>query len=684
MEAAADRKANGFCRYYIRGECREGDNCRFSHDSKDVPVCHYYQEGRCLFGKDCWYNHPDEKMFMPTVHPALAVFDIGAAGPGGNLNLLLAAAVAGAQTDDDNSSSDEDREREPLTLDEAMELWTRHKKRNESKLSNEEQTDADSDESSDDSNTSDCLEKHIHKFFHELRNFDMTSWDIDSVYKLVSNLAELTIKEFDEYNIALSLILGETIRHWRPDASDTAELFLRISEKDDADLSSLILTLCNAPVRVKFLESHVACILTAAQRKFTKDWTSEAIGKLLQSVEDNGFNIDATEVFHRMGKELGDAETLGRLVRDYLVATGDKDSFNCRCKTVECECPVAVDEGIAFIVFAGLERKMNWDEESKLKFFRSATDTLWTPEVLSELGELFSIKDPVKVCHPRVDKRLNWNAKEFVSTEELTAAEKPLKKSNNQRTSKCKGARCSNQPKRGCDFEMCGRCCKKVSEPCSVHEDAFSVFEPPVFERNYSFFKIEPKVFFSSRDDLENIGNLPAPFRSVTFGSDFSVHDEDLIKAVELCKDSLVVLELGSSNTGAGVWVSDTALHHIANNCPNLRKLRLESVTGATDDAVIDVMVKCPLLEELEVSGHDRSSGSLTDECVKHLFDLSVLPNLNGLIITDQMRVRHDVVYRLRRRRHNLKIIAGETDSDSFAHSMVLSMMGMDYGDGLY
>ena len=43
---------------------------------------------------------------------------------------MLAAAVAGAQTDDDNSSSDEERERDPLTLDEAMELWTKHKKRN--------------------------------------------------------------------------------------------------------------------------------------------------------------------------------------------------------------------------------------------------------------------------------------------------------------------------------------------------------------------------------------------------------------------------------------------------------------------------------------------------------------------------------------------------------------------------
>lgn len=130
----------------------------------------------------------------------------------------------------------------------------------------------------------------------------------------------------------------------------------------------------------------MASILTAAQRKFPKEWTPEAIGKLLQGVEDNGFNIDATEVFHRMGKELDDPEALGKLVRNYLLVNAEKDSFSCRCKTVECQCPAYVDEGIAFIVFAGLERKMNWNEESKLKFFRIATDTLWAPDVLTELG----------------------------------------------------------------------------------------------------------------------------------------------------------------------------------------------------------------------------------------------------------------------------------------------------------
>ncbi|KAK2569939.1 hypothetical protein P5673_005800, partial [Acropora cervicornis] len=117
---AEERRANGFCRYYIRGECREGNNCRFSHDSRDVP------EGRCVFGKDCWYNHPDEPQFMPPLCPSLSVLDIGHEKPSGNLNLLLAAAVAGAQTDEDNSSSDE-ADLEPLTFDKAMQLWMRHK-----------------------------------------------------------------------------------------------------------------------------------------------------------------------------------------------------------------------------------------------------------------------------------------------------------------------------------------------------------------------------------------------------------------------------------------------------------------------------------------------------------------------------------------------------------------------------
>ena len=98
---------------------------------------------------------------------------------------------------------------------------------------------------------------------------------------------------------------------------------------------------------------------------------------------------------------------------------------------------------------------------------------------------------------------------------------------------------------------------------------------------------------------------------------DFKIHDEDVINTVNKWKDTLVVLELGSSNTGDGVWLTDNAIRHIADNCPLLRKLRLESVTGASDEAVMSVMEKCPLLEHLEVTGHDKSSGSLSDKCMK-------------------------------------------------------------------
>ena len=96
----------------------------------------------------------------------------------------------------------------------------------ESKSSNEDQTEleGDSDETSEEFH---FLEKRTHEFFYDLKEYDMTTWQMESVYKLVSNLTDIHIKEFDEFNLTLSKIFGEMIRHWRPIPSQTAELFLR-------------------------------------------------------------------------------------------------------------------------------------------------------------------------------------------------------------------------------------------------------------------------------------------------------------------------------------------------------------------------------------------------------------------------------------------------------------------------
>ena len=93
-------------------------------------------------------------------------------------------------------------------------------------MSNEDQAEmeSDGDESSEEY---DFLERRTHEFFHDLKKYDMTTWEMESVYKLISSLTDLHIIEFDDFNITLSMIFGETIRHWRPEPSLTAELFLR-------------------------------------------------------------------------------------------------------------------------------------------------------------------------------------------------------------------------------------------------------------------------------------------------------------------------------------------------------------------------------------------------------------------------------------------------------------------------
>eukprot|EP00062_Callorhinchus_milii_P013341 gi/632961351/ref/XP_007896709.1/ PREDICTED: E3 ubiquitin-protein ligase makorin-1 isoform X2 [Callorhinchus milii] len=48
------------CRYFMHGVCKEGNNCRYSHDlttSKPSMICKYYQKGCCTYGDQCRYDH---------------------------------------------------------------------------------------------------------------------------------------------------------------------------------------------------------------------------------------------------------------------------------------------------------------------------------------------------------------------------------------------------------------------------------------------------------------------------------------------------------------------------------------------------------------------------------------------------------------------------------------------------
>ncbi|XP_028306767.1 putative E3 ubiquitin-protein ligase makorin-1 [Gouania willdenowi] len=69
------------CRYFMHGVCKEGHNCRYSHDlSSSKPAamtCKFFQKGNCVFGDRCRYDHckpskdeePPSSRTLPSVAP---------------------------------------------------------------------------------------------------------------------------------------------------------------------------------------------------------------------------------------------------------------------------------------------------------------------------------------------------------------------------------------------------------------------------------------------------------------------------------------------------------------------------------------------------------------------------------------------------------------------------------------
>mmetsp|Transcript_960 Transcript_960/g.2492 ORF Transcript_960/g.2492 Transcript_960/m.2492 type:complete len:382 (+) Transcript_960:141-1286(+) len=57
--ASPDTSGEVLCRYYMHGVCRNGAECRFSHEIRTAPsmVCKFYLQGNCSYGDNCRYDH---------------------------------------------------------------------------------------------------------------------------------------------------------------------------------------------------------------------------------------------------------------------------------------------------------------------------------------------------------------------------------------------------------------------------------------------------------------------------------------------------------------------------------------------------------------------------------------------------------------------------------------------------
>ncbi|XP_075932369.1 putative E3 ubiquitin-protein ligase makorin-1 isoform X2 [Anarhichas minor] len=77
------------CRYFMHGLCKEGDNCRYSHDlasSKPADmICKFFQKGNCVFGDRCRFDHckpaKNEELPTPQTLPLPSVSLAGSSDP---------------------------------------------------------------------------------------------------------------------------------------------------------------------------------------------------------------------------------------------------------------------------------------------------------------------------------------------------------------------------------------------------------------------------------------------------------------------------------------------------------------------------------------------------------------------------------------------------------------------------
>jgi len=109
-------------------------------------------------------------------------------------------------------------------------------------------------------------------------------------------------------------------------------------------------------------------------------------------------------------------------------------------------------------------------------------------------------------------------------------------------------------------------------------------------------------------------------------------------------------------------------------SCPLLTEIDIESPN--LNEPIKHFLTECKFLSKLSITGNNKVSGGLREKTLQLLFDISQAKHLESLTITDQFKISRDFVYRLRRARPHMNVIAGETDGDSM---YFMSMMGMSW-----
>ena len=230
-------------------------------------------------------------------------------------------------------------------------------------------------------------------YFSRLAKFNIKNWACSDVTELLCLLADFDDVDFATRDLSNDLYVGnllyELLRLWKPSSSTTSEFFQTLCELRQIDMTQLIVCLVSCPCRLDDFDCFLGEVLYYLHQKNPDAWNAEWVADLLGILEANleCCDVDAVDVMSSFGCLLKNPAQLGKVAHAYLEKTGLQNSFECRCKTSECLCPIEVDEGVAFILFDGLTRRLKWTHNEKKQFFCKAVDKLFYSSVLYQLGK---------------------------------------------------------------------------------------------------------------------------------------------------------------------------------------------------------------------------------------------------------------------------------------------------------
>lgn len=184
---------------------------------------------------------------------------------------------------------------------------------------------------------------------------------------------------------------------------------------------------------------------------------------------------------------------------------------------------------------------------------------------------------------------------------------------------------------------------------------------------------LQPYATIGSKEDIRRLLDDKSVPRHLKIAAKLSIQHDDFKELLAAVGLELIVLEAGDSETGCRLDTWGAAV--IADHCPRLQKLHLESCTFSDQD-LIKIGYCCPRIRYLSINGNNKSSGNIKDKFLKNFKeDRSFLKKLKILSLYDQSN-DFTQLEKMSKARRSVMVKTGESGHDYWGGGSSMAMKG--------